>query len=304
MNEPATQDIPASEATIEVAVEPAPIVEPTPPPAPKQIIHPYRHNPLEGMCVAQVRYEYRCKICQLSSKAPSLYRKIHELVYNDRMSYNMAMNEINTYIKQHGMQLTMLNIVNVTGHFKKHIAVESAIANAIQTMDPTPAPPLAPRAAEEAIAPLAAKAVEAGLDDFRHMENLRNGITAQLQKLQDQLEVIDPKTNLRKLDKWSLDLYVKVVRETRAVVNDLNDMRRSEKLMNNVVQTLLDRLTFAIIPQLLDEYKLIAEELENYKIPNEIVIRIDERLRRKTAEIIVQTTRAAVIEVQRQFRLK
>lgn len=301
MNEPATTEIPASEATVELAIIP----EPLGPELPKQqIVHPYRHNPLAGMSVAQIRYEYRCKICQLSSKAPTLYRKIHELVYNDRMSYNAAMNEINTYIKQHGMQLTMLNIVNVSGHFKKHIEVESAIAMAIQTMDASPAPPLAPRAAEEALAPLAAKAVEAGLDDFRHMEKLRNGITIQLEKLQEQLEVIDPKTNTRKLDKWSLDLYIKVVRETRAVVNDLNDMRRSEKLMNNVVQTLLDRLTFSIIPQLLEEYKLIAEELENCKIPTEIVIRIDERLRRKTAEIIVQTTRSAVMEVQRQFKLK
>jgi hypothetical protein len=284
---------PASDATIDVT--PEPVEEPKP----KEIVHPYRHNPLAGTGVVQLRYEYRCKICQLSSKAPTLYRKIHELVFNDHMSYNGAMNEVNTYIKQHGMSLTFLNIVNVTGHFKKHIQVEEVVAAAIRSMEAPPVP-----AAVQAIAPLAQRAVQDGLDDFRNLETLRHGITAQLEKLQTQLDVVDPKTNQLKLDKWSLDLYVKVVRETRAVINDLNEMRRSEKLMNNVVQTLLDRLTFAIIPQLLDEYKLIAEELENCKIPTEIVIRIDERLRRKTAEIIVQTTRAAVTEVQRQFKLR
>ena len=294
MNEAANIEVPASEAIVEVALEP--IVQ-EPPPRPP----PPRFNPLAGIGVVQLRYEYRCKICQLSSKAPSLYRRIHELVYNDHMSYNASMNEINTYIKQHGMQLTMLNIVNVSGHFKKHIQVEEAIAVAINAMEPAA---IVPRSVTETLAPLAAKAVEAGLDDFRHMEQLRNGITTQLEKLQEQLEVVDPKTNIKRLDKWSLDLYVKVVRETRGVINDLNEMRRSEKLMNNVVHTLLDRLTFSIIPQLLEEYKLIAEELENYKIPNEIVVRIDERLRRKTSEIIVQTTRAAVTEVQRQFKLK
>lgn len=267
---------------------------------PKQIVHPYRHNPLEGMGIVQLRYEYRCKICQLSSKAPTLYRRIHELVYNDRMSYGQAMNEINTYIKQHGMQLTMLNAVNVTGHFKKHIQVEEAIATSIRQMESQPPPP----PAVQAIAPMAQRAVQDGLDDFRNLETLRNAITVQLEKLQGQLDVLDPKTNQYKLDKWSLDLYVKVVRETRSIIGDLNEMRRSERLMNNVVQTLLDRLTFAIIPQLLDEYKLIAEELENCKIPSDVVLRIDERLRRKTAEIIVQTTRAAVTEVQREFRLR
>ena len=276
----------ASEATIEITPEPV-------------VYQPPKHNPLAGIGVAQLRYEYRCKICQLSSKAPSLYRKIHELVFNDHMSYNAAMNDVNTYIRQHGMSLTLLNIVNVSGHFKKHIQVEEAVATAIRTMEN----PIVP-AVVQAIAPLVQKGIQDGLDDFRSLENLRHGITAQLEKLQDQLDVIDPKTNLKRLDKWSLDLYVKVVRETRAVIGDLNEMRRSEKLMNNVVQTLLDRLTFAIIPQLLDEYKLIAEELESCKIPTEIVVRIDERLRRKTAEIIVQTTRAAVMEVQRQFKLK
>jgi hypothetical protein len=192
----------------------------------------------------------------------------------------------------------MLNAVNVTGHFKKHIEVEEAVAVAIRN-EPAYVPP-----AVAAIAPLAQKAAQDGLDDFRNLEILRHGITTQLEKLQGQLDIVDPKTNQLKLDKWSLDLYVKVVRETRAVIGDLNEMRRSEKLMNNVVQTLLDRLTFAIIPQLLEEYKLIAEELESCKIPTDIVVRIDERLRRKTAEIIVQTTRAAVTEVQRQFKLR
>jgi hypothetical protein len=278
----------SSEATVDV----------TPEPQKKALVHPYRHNPLEGMGVVQLRYEYRCKICQLSSKAPTLYRRIHELVYNDHMTYGQAMNEVNTYIKQHGMQLTMLNAVNVTGHFKKHIEVEEAVAVAIRN-EPAYVPP-----AVAAIAPLAQKAAQDGLDDFRNLEILRHGITTQLEKLQGQLDIVDPKTNQLKLDKWSLDLYVKVVRETRAVIGDLNEMRRSEKLMNNVVQTLLDRLTFAIIPQLLEEYKLIAEELESCKIPTDIVVRIDERLRRKTAEIIVQTTRAAVTEVQRQFKLR
>lgn len=278
----------ASEATVDVTPEPV-----RRPP----VVHPYRHNPLEGMGVVQLRYEYRCKICQLSSKAPTLYRKIHELVYDDHMSYSQAMNEVNTYIKQHGMQLTMLNAVNVTGHFKKHIQVDEAIAIAVHAAAYVP-PVVA------ALGPLAQRAAKDGLDDFNNMETLRHGITAQLEKLQSQLDVVDPKTNQLRLDKWSLDLYVKVVRETRAVITDLNEMRRSEKLMNNVVQSLLDRLTFAIIPQLLEEYKLIAEELESCKIPRDIVIRIDERLRRKTSEIIIQTTRAAVTEIQRQYKLR
>jgi hypothetical protein len=55
-----------------------------------------KYHPLKGLGIAQLRYEYRCKICQLSSKAPTLYRKIHEYIFNDKMSYNQAMNEVNT----------------------------------------------------------------------------------------------------------------------------------------------------------------------------------------------------------------
>jgi hypothetical protein len=219
------------------------------------------------------------------------------------MSWNQAMNEVNTYIKQHGMQLQMLNTMNMSGHFNKHIQIEDPVVAAYDKFDQNVATPPIP-AAVRALVPLVNNAHQSDVDDYRNMDAIRQKITAQLEKLEAQLDVVDPKTNQKKLDKWALELYTKVVKETRACIVDLNDMRKSERLMNSVVQALLDRLTFAIIPQLLSEYTMVVEELDHAQVPKALVDRIDDRLRRKTAEIIANTARAAVTEVQRQFRLR
>lgn len=263
-------------------------------------------DPLRGTGVAQIRYEFRCKVCQLSSKAPEIYKSLHELIFAHNMSWTSAMGEANLMIRQAGYHISPINIVNMSGHFNRHIKIESPVIAAIAHIGGADGHNTSAPAAVAEVASIieASPAAMSDIDDYKNLDTLRQRITHQLEKLGQQLDVIDPKTNTKKLDKWALDLYVKVSKEVRASINDLNDMRKSERLMNNVVQTLLDRLTFAIIPQLLSEYSTIVEELYHAKVPPEIVMRIDDRLRRKTAEIIATTARSAVTEVQRQFKLK
>lgn len=248
-----------------------------------------------------VRFEYRCKICQLSVRLPSLYRRVHELVLRDKMSYSSAMAEVNTYIKQHNLGIKMLNMVNMSGHFSKHINISQQVALAVARANQAPAPP---PAAVGDVRPLAVTAAEDDVDDFKNLDELRRRLTGVLQKLETQLESKDLATGAMKLDRWNVQLFVSIISEARACVNDLNKMRQSERLMNTVVQQLLERMTFAIIPQLLEEYKVVVEELRHEKVPERTVEMIDEKLRTKTAQIIAQTARAAVVEVQRQFKLR
>lgn len=257
--------------------------------------------PASGTDHDVVRFEYRCKICQLSVRLPSLYRRVHELVLRDKMSYTDAMAEVNSYIKQHNLGIKLLNMVNMSGHFSKHINISQRVALAVARSNQAPSPP--PSAVRD-VAPLAIKAAETDVDDFKNLDELRRRLTGVLEKLETQLENKDAATGAMKLDRWNVQLFVSIISEARACVNDLNKMRQSERLMNTVVQQLLERMTFAIIPQLLEEYKVVCDELRHAKVPDKTVDLIDERLRTKTAQIIAQTARAAVVEVQRQFKLR
>jgi hypothetical protein len=222
-------------------------------------------------------------------------------VLKDRQSYGSALADINAYITQHGLDLKLLNMVNMSGHFGKHISMKQRVALVVTQAQPAPAPL---NQQVQAIAPMLAAAIGTEVDDFRNLEDIRRRITNQMLNLEGQLQVIDPKTNQLRLDKMALSLFVTLTSETRACINDLNKMRQSERLMNTVVQQLLDRMTFAIIPQLLEEYSVIGEELRHHRVEPDVVRMIDERLRTKTAQIIATTARAAVTEVQRQFKLR
>lgn len=261
--------------------------------------------PPEGLGVNTSFYEYRCKICRLANTNPTIYKKLHDLVLSDRRSYNSAMAEVNTYIKQHSIDLALLNMMNILKHFKKHISTSQRTALTIAQA--LPGPPVVPAAAGKTMAEvekMAQSASASDVDDFNNLNDLRKRITNVVTSLQSQLEEKDPVSGQIKLNKHAVQLFAGLIAETRACINDLNKMRQSERLIKTVVQSLLDRMTFAIIPQLLEEYKLVVEELVHAGVPKEVADRCDERLRRKSAEIIAVTARAAVTEIQRQFKLR
>lgn len=251
----------------------------------------------------QIRYEFRCKICRLSQEHPELYLQIHEMVLKERLTYTAALQKANHYIEEKQLGIALLNIVNIGSHFRKHIGADQrvamVIANEIEPPSFAPAPKVA-----KAMQRMVEEHVGDEVDDFRNLDNIRSRLTTQLDVLETQLNTVDPLTKATRLSHQAVGLYKELIGEIRNCINDLNKMRQSERLIKTVVQQLLDRMTFAIIPQLLDEYTIISEELAHHGTALEVVRNIDERLRTKTAQIIATTARAAVVEVQRTFKLK
>lgn len=251
----------------------------------------------------RVRWEFRCKICQLATKLPTVYEMLHKLVLRDKRSYNSSIAEVNAYIHQHRLRVHPLNMVNILKHFKAHIGIETQAQLAISRQNINNAPPMAALAATQGIMPLINEAVGDDADDFNNLNELRVRITNVLRRLESQLDIID-QDGIRRLDKFAVSSFVALTSETRACINDISKMRQSERLLNTVVQSLLDKLTFAIIPQLMEEYKVVVTELRAAGVPEDAVIRVDLRLRTKMAEIIGTTARAAVSEVQRDFKIR
>lgn len=261
--------------------------------------------PPPGIEETQTRWEYRCKICQLAIKFPTMYKMLHDLVLKDGMSYNSAMAELNAYIKQHQIKLAHFNMVNILGHFNKHVDIRARAARSIVlATQQSPAIPSSVKPLAQYIDELSAQKAQSEVDDYENLDGIRLKITAVMNKLLGEMEEIDKTDNSKKLSKHGLQLFVGLVSETRACIGDLNKMRQSEKLMNTVVQQLLAKMTFSIIPQLLEEYKSLREELKHQKIPDDIIEMVDLRLRTKTAQIIGSTAHAAVAEIQRQFKLR
>lgn len=252
----------------------------------------------------RVRWEYRCKICQLAIKLPTIYQKLHDLILKDKRSYNSSVAEVNAYIAQHRLRVHPLNMPNILTHFKKHIGIETQVQLAISRQNMTPVVPTQAQVAQQVLQPTVIDAVGDEVDDFNNLNELRVRITNVLRRLELQLDVMDPATQQVRLDKFAVQSFVALTAETRACIQDLNKMRQSERLLNTVAQTLLDRLTFAIIPQLMEEYKVVTQELAEQGVSPEIVQRVDFRLRTKMSEIITNTARGAILEIRRQFKLK
>jgi hypothetical protein len=261
--------------------------------------------PPSGLDQFHTRWEFRCKICQLAIKYPTLYKMIHDMIIKDGKAYNAAMTEMNEYIGANKLGIPHFNMMNMLGHFNKHVDLKAktAMALARSNMGAPPMVPAAGRPLLQYVNDMVEQRAKSEVDDYENLDEIRRRVTAVMNKLMDELEEAD-KDGKTKLSKHGLQLYVSLVSETRACINDLNKMRQSEKLMNTVVTQLLEKMTFSIIPQLLEEYKAMEEELRHANVDPDVIVRINLGLRIKTAQIIATTAKAAVVEIQRQFKLR
>jgi hypothetical protein len=263
-------------------------------------------NKAGGEITDQVYYEYRCKICKLAKCAPKLYKHLHKLVLCDHVSLTVACADANTYLTQNNMGIKHINMVNMCTHFNKHINIKQRVSREIVKADKNQinATPIESIGAVNDVSMMATTYSHDATDDFRNLDDLRQRLMKVIITLEDQLDSVDPETKELKLDRWSVKLYSELIAESRVCISDLNKMKQSERLMNAVIQQLLERMTFAIIPQLMEEYKIVVEELQHANVPENTIMMIDGHLRLKTAQIIAQTARAAVIEIQRQYKIK
>jgi hypothetical protein len=277
--------------------------EPVPPePATPGVVPPHVFTAM--LKKKDIKFQFRCKICIYLKTNPAIYDMIHNAVLRDHFSYSATIAYINKYLADNDIDLPPLNLVNFSTHFKMHVSPETAgiiaakgcdiVTTAIQKANP----------GNKTLASVAQSIQDSGSeqDDFKNMDDVRKKITQVMEVLHSQLEEVDVDGQL-KLNRVSVELFIRLISEVRACIAELSKMRQSEKLMRMVVQTIIDKVQLSIAPQLIDEFAVIAEELKEIGLDSETITKIDNRLRSRTAHIIATTSRSAVHDVQRKFKL-
>jgi hypothetical protein len=193
-----------------------------------------------------------------------------------------------------------LNKVNVCKHFNLHAPTKAKTAMALTKAVSTHAIMGKRTMASPELVKMVTEKVNQDVGDFNDLSSIRDKLLDKLQSLDNHI------TNTGEdgqMDRWAVQLYSTLAAEIRACVVDLNKMRQSERLMKSVVQTLLDKLMLGVTPLLLDEYDVIINALRDKGIDTGFVDMIDERLRTRTAKIMTDTARMAVMEVSKQFKI-
>lgn len=73
--------------------------------------------------------------------------------------------------------------------------------------------------------------------------------------------------------------------------------------MNLVIKSLVEKNSYEIVSQLSREYDQIKRDLADAGVAQDVIIRIDQGLRMKLAEVVATTARAAVEQVVRSYKL-
>jgi hypothetical protein len=248
----------------------------------------------------QAVFQFRCKICNLSKSHSPIYEELHRKVIVEHMKLSSAQEFVNSRLKDSpGFQ--PLNMANLSVHFSRHAPVKARAAYEISRQESSRSAELLPNTSE--VVQMIEARVGTEVDDFKDMAALRTKLQEKLQLVEATIVQEDPSTGNKGVNRLSLQVYTEVIKEVRACINDLNKMRQSERLMSSIVKALVDRMTFNVIPQLMDEYKLVTEAMHDKGVDPIIVKMVDERLRLRLAQIIGETARNAVVDVSREFKI-
>jgi len=252
----------------------------------------------------QVIYQNRCKICRMSDTHPDLYRDLHSQILEAGSSQNRAMNYINSRIDNEGIQLVKLNNQNMGVHFSSHIAIPDRVNSELSKLTIGANPSLSsvnPTIGHE-IEDMVRRRVGNDVGDYLNLDQLRV-------QMMEKLEVLDTVVSKdvdgeKKIDFEALTQYTSLIKEIRGTIVDLNKIRSSKQLMNMVIKSLIEKQTFQTVRELSREYDQVRQDLLAAGVENSVVVRVDQNMRIRLAEIVSNTARSVIEDVSRTYKLQ
>lgn len=250
-----------------------------------------------------ILYEYRCKLCSWAVSQPDLFKDIHSQVLEIGLSYNRAMNYINSRIDAENIPVQKINNQNMSVHFSKHITLPERVANEVSKMSPTP-PSLKEISPEigSYVEDIVRRKVGNEVNDYLNLDSLRTQMMDKLELLDEIVERTTP-TGEKTVDLDAMGFYTTLIKEIRNTIVDLNKIRQSKQLMNTVIKSLIEKAAFDIVRQLTREYDQVKADLTSSGVDPILATKIDQQLRLRLAEIVATTARAAVEDVTRTYKL-
>lgn len=251
-----------------------------------------------------VVFEQRCKICQMAKSNPELFKDLHYQVLEVQSSHNRAMHYINNRIDTENLGLVKLNNQNMSVHFSSHIMMPDRVAAEVSKQ-------LAPGQMHmKDVSPdisgyvedMVRRKVGNDVSDYLNLDHLRAQLMNKLDVIDDLVASVDD-SGEKRVDLDAMSQYTSIVKEIRACIVDLNKIRQSKQLMNLVIKSLVEKNSFEIVSQLSREYDQIKKDMQEAGVDEAIIIRVDQSLRMKLAEVVATTARAAVEQVIRTYKL-
>jgi hypothetical protein len=252
----------------------------------------------------QVVYQYKCKICKMSDTNPDLFRDLHSQVLEVGASLSRAMNYINSRIENEQIPLTKLNNQNMGVHFSSHIAIPDRVNSELSRIAASNGPSLTsvnPTVGHE-IEDMVRRRVGNDVGDYLNLDQLRV-------QMMEKLEMLDTVVSMdvdgeKKIDFEALTQYTSLIKEIRSTIVDLNKIRSSKQLMNMVIKSLVEKQTFQTVRELSREYDQVKQDLISAGVDNAVVVRVDQNMRIRLAEIVANTARSVIEDISRTYKLQ
>lgn len=252
-----------------------------------------------------VLYQYRCKICQLSSSHPDFFKELHQLVLEANLSLTRAMNVMNDKIDRQALDIVKLNNQNMSVHFSNHISLTERMVNETsKTINPGN-PALRDINPEVGlfVEDMLRRKLGNDVNDYLNLDRVRSMLTEKLEILDGMIARTGLDEADTQIDFEAMPHYIALVREIRKSVTDINKMRQSKQLISMVIKSLVEKNTIDIVRQMAREHDQVMKDLLVAGVPEQVVNDAKLKLGMRLAEVVAVTARNAISDVMRSYKL-
>jgi hypothetical protein len=257
-------------------------------------------------------------VCQLARSHPDIFKQIHELVLEQQVSQTQTAKIVNNKAVELSLSdYKPLNAMNMSGHFRYHIALEERAAAALTKysqigdggVQPTPLLVAVSPEAGASVDSMVHRQVGTELKDYNRLESLYEDLNEKLAFVSTYINEIKDKSEAAGSTESPIDLdlimaYQKLAAETRAIIGDINKVRQGSKLVTMVVQSLLESMMQDMMRQMSELYNSHNEALISIGIEESKSLKMSHEMKIRSAEIMANVARSAVDEVLKSYKIK
>lgn len=239
----------------------------------------------------------RCKVCKFSSLDEKFFAKIHKLRFQENYSLPRLVEAINAYIKKKDYDIDLVNPMNLSTHFKKHIPADLQAQYIVQTKKQSITKTVTEQDnVPNSIKKVGQEIVEDRVNAYTSLEDLYLTLTKRFADY-DAAEC-------QEIDNDNYVSYVAVTKELRTCLTELNKMKQSEQITRLILQTAFQEYTSGTLRGIIEELDKFKQGLRSYIKDQDTIERLVDGIKIGIGEHVSRSSKIALDAVRTEFKIK
>lgn len=248
------------------------------------------------------KFEIRCKLCRLGKTHPDILKQVYDWRFGEDMPLETICPKLNTLLDEKGIlagenngdgnKIKPFNATNLWKHFNEHLSSKQQLHYIRQTLVRTPA-------LLEPVDPVTE-------GQSRELQKKKLDLFEKLVMLYEDLKMKYDEYDYENdglINNANVNSYLKIAQELRHCLESLDKMRQQERLINAVIDFVLQNYISTAVGNLMGTLMEVREEMEKFFGDPSMADGMSKRFQDSFSKSLQTSTTRVLKDVKSEFGL-